>query len=372
MNRGLSIEVFSSVGGGAFFERMLREWESAGAEVKRCYSVREEEYRRSNGLAGRLVLRWRMYGAHPLRCWRLARRRASPAPIRVVTTNPFYAPAIVARGARDGATVNLLYDLFPEALVQAGTLRRDSAPARLCARATRFALRECDATVFLGERLRAYAEGVYGPARRAAVIPVGADGGPFRESPPGEEAGRPVILYSGVMGKMHDVDTLAAVLREAGDLGLEWRFHAMGTGYARFRAKCGKREGMNWGDPLPDESWRETMKRAQVALVTVASGAENVVMPSKTYSAMVAGQAILAVCPRKSDLADLVVRHGCGWVVEPGDVGGLGEILAGLAKDPAEVLAKRGAAFEAGHRYYDMEVIAHSWLGLFAELQEGR
>ena len=27
-------------------------------------------------------------------------------------------------------------------------------------------------------------------------------------------------------------------------------------------------------------------------------------MPSKTYSAMAAGQAVLAVCPRASDLAD--------------------------------------------------------------------
>jgi hypothetical protein len=72
------------------------------------------------------------------------------------------------------------------------------------------------------------------------------------------------------------------------------------------------------------------MRTADVALVAIARGAEDVMMPSKTYSAMVTGQAILAVCPLASDLAETALGNDCGWVVEPGDVEGLRHPLAGV------------------------------------------
>jgi len=110
------------------------------------------------------------------------------------------------------------------------------------------------------------------------------------------------------------------------------------------------------------------MKGAQVALVTIAPGAERVVMPSKTYSALVAGQAILAICCRASDLAELVFRHECGWVVEPDDAAGLRAALQEIACEPAGLWEKRQRAFAAGHRYYDMTPIAAEWTRLFGTL----
>ena len=45
------------------------------------------------------------------------------------------------------------------------------------------------------------------------------------------------------------------------------------------------------------------MQSSQIALVTMSEGSQEVA-PSKTYSAMMAGQAILAVAPEDSDLVD--------------------------------------------------------------------
>jgi glycosyltransferase involved in cell wall biosynthesis len=367
-----SIEVYNSVSGAAFFQRLVHEWEATGARVVLYQAVTDSEYRARRGALGRIALRWRMYAGYAWRCWRGARQGRIHSPLRVVTTNPFFAPALVARATRgQEATINLVYDLFPEALVQAGKIAPGSWLARRCAAVTRFALRECAATVFLGDRLRAYAEATYGPARRAVVIPVGADGLPFIDSPPQPPAAgiRPQILYSGLMGHMHDTDTLAAGWTEAETDGVAWTFHASGAGYARLRATVGARAGVTWGGALPETEWQQVMKQAQVALVTIAPGAERVVMPSKVYSALVAGQAILAICRRASDLADLVIRHECGWVVEPGDLAGLKHALGCIAQNPDELQAKRRNAFAAGHRHYDMGVVAKTWITLFAELK---
>jgi len=366
------VEVYNSVGGAAFFQRLLSEWEKQGAQVTLYQATSESAYRAHRAALGRLALRWRMYAGYAWVCWRGARKGRNLSPVRVVTTNPFFAPSLVARATRgQGATINLLYDLYPEALIQAGKIRPDSWLARRCAAVTRFALRTCAATVFLGDRLRAHAEAAHGPARRAMVIPVGADGLPFQDASPSPlAAGRhPRILYSGQMGRMHDTDTLAAAWTEAGANGVTWSFQASGAGYVRLRKAAGARPDVTWGAALPEEEWRRAMKQAQVALVTIAPGAERVVMPSKTYSALVAGQAILAVCRRASDLADLVDRHDCGWVVEPGDVAGLRQVLGRIARNPDELAMKRGNAFAAGHQHYDMGRVAGQWLRLFAELE---
>jgi len=64
-----------------------------------------------------------------------------------------------------------------------------------------------------------------------------------------------------------------------------------------------------------------------------AEQVEQVVMPSKTYSAMMAGQAVLAIAPGESDLVDLIKTAGCGWCVEPGDVDGLAVAVEAIRSD---------------------------------------
>ena len=366
----MKLEVYTAVGGAGFFQELLREWRAGGATVVCREALTEKAYRAPRGLVQRLALRWRMYPGFGWQCWVGARHSAFSPDLRVVTTNPFFAPALVARAGRGRVpTVNLLYDLFPEALVQSGVVSRESWVARRCAAVTRSALRECAATVFLGERLRAYAETTHGPARRGVVIPVGARGAPFRATPPGPV--RPEVplrmLYSGQLGRMHDTATLLAAWSEwrAVPTRLTWRFQASGPGVSVLRVAAGDRPDVEWGGGLPEAAWEREMLQAQVALVTLAPGAERIVMPSKTYSALVAGQAVLAVCPRQSDLADLVIRHDCGWVVEPGDATGLRQAFAAITGDPAELLAKRRRAYEAGHRCYDVGPVAAQWMQLF-------
>jgi hypothetical protein len=180
---------------------------------------------------------------------------------------------------------------------------------------------------------------------------------------------------------MHDISTLPEALRKAAtDLSsLRILFHANGPAYARLQtlvkaATAGKTAGMPevcFSKALPGPEWETVMQQAAIALVTMAPGGAETVMPSKTYSAMVAGQAILAICPRQSDLADLIQKHDCGWVVEPGDADGLARVLADITRDPHLVLQKQKRAHEAGHRFYDTTgTIALLWRDLIAGLEE--
>lgn len=371
MKQRKQVEVFNSVRGAAFFEAMLHEWQVAGWRVTQIHSLDQGEYRSSRGLLGRLGVRWRMYGLYAWRCWRAAQRSQGRARLRVVTTNPFFAPALVQRTAgKTGATINLLYDLYPDALILAGAAKEESWLARRCAAATRYALRECAATVFLGLRLKQYAEAHYGRAQRGVVIPVGADGAPFRDFPP-EPLGASAavtVLYAGQMGRMHDTETVRKLLEREMPRGVELLFHATGAGFTTLKRSVPSVARCSWKGSVSNSEWQSVMTASQVALVTMAPGAEQIVMPSKTYSALVAGQAILAICASESDLADLVRKHDCGWVVEPGDVAGVHAVLESIVASPLMLQRKRLNAFQTGHRDYCTSVVAMQWQHMFNEL----
>jgi colanic acid biosynthesis glycosyl transferase WcaI len=372
-----TVELYSSVGGALAQETLLSEWESAGWPVARRHELTEREYRVS-GRWSRMITIWRMYVVYPWCCgWRAQQRKKSP-PLRVVTTNPFFNPSLIRWSAnRRSATVMLLYDLFPDVLVLAGKIRAGGYAEKMLAAITRYALRECEATVFLGAHLRRFAEAKYGPARRAVIIPVGAPGALFAASPPRMPApgSTLTILYAGAMGHMHDVDTVHRAMQMGAIAGICWRFHSSGAGYRLFKKMLSKEEegeknAVALEGPLADAEWTEAMRSCPIALVTLRLGAENLVMPSKTYSALVAGQAILAICARQSDLAELIERHDCGWVVEPGDVMGLRAVLQAIASGPEELQHKRLNAFTAGHDFYSAKVVARQWRELFASITQ--
>lgn len=370
------IHLYNSVSGASFWPRLAEELALEGHEVQSHQALSSEEYRRPRHRLGRIWLRWKMSGGFAcsalMRIW-LARRAPGGQEVHVVTTNPFFLPPLVAWAAarRNEQSVFVLFDLYPDALVAAGWTKSGSRLARLLARVTRAGLQRCDATVFLGERLREHVESRYQPARLGRVIPVGADGAPFRDQPPRRVgAGEPVsILYAGMMGRMHEIETLCAALAEPMPAGVVLRFNAMGPAYRDLcqRVPIGRAE---FGGPLDDLRWSEALQRAHVGLVTLAPGAEKVAMPSKTYSSLVAGQAVLAICPQDSDLAELVRQHDCGWVVTPGDVGTLRNVLTEIGSDREALHEKRTRAYRAGHSLYDMQPVAGQWRQLLNDLAQ--
>lgn len=332
----------------------------------------DAEYRRlSRGSSWALLwLRFRMLVVYTLRLW-WQMRGSSGRVVFVVTTNTFFAPWVAATfGRRRGVkVVHLLYDLYPEALAVAAGSDPGTLTARLIAAVTRNTLQKADATVFIGRRLREYAERRYGAAKRATVIEVGSDVALFQTPPASPLEGPLRMLYSGQLGRMHDLETLAHLLEEPAIPELEIVLQASGAGYAALEARSRATAWpVSWGPPLATADWAASMQRCHLGLVTVKSGAENVVFPSKAFSALLAGQAVVAICPDASDLADLVRRHDCGFVVAPGDVAGLRSALVEAASDRGRLRAMQERAQEAGRRFYSLEALRPAWERIIDEV----
>ena len=111
------------------------------------------------------------------------------------------------------------------------------------------------------------------------------------------------------------------------------------------------------------------MENADIALVTMAPGSETVVMPSKAYSAMMAGQAILAIAPEASDLVDLIKAAECGWWMEPGNAEVLEQTLKLICTDTDKLLEKCENAYHYAHEHFGQDALAEKWQMLFEKLK---
>ena len=358
----------------AFWDRLVHELESLGYQVFVWTEITERAYRGRRGWLGGLWIRCRVWCVFPLRvlgrcmlrpsCWRA---------VLLIPTTPFYLPAAAATllsptGIR---VIHLLYDLYPDQLILAGKVRRGSLIALMLSWSTRLAIRFCTATVFLGGHLRKAAESQYGNARRGVIIEVGGDG-QLLAGEPVISSGGVQLLYSGNFGYAHDYETLLGVIARPLPRGIELVFHASGAGYEALKRELlhrGKNPQVKLAGPLETADWARVMAAAQVALVTMRPGSENILFPSKTYSAMLAGQAILAVCPRTSDLAATIEAAGAGWVIEPDDSAGLWVLLKRLAEDPELVQQARVRSQTYAREHFDMAVIAKKWERLLNDLE---
>ena len=55
-----------------------------------------------------------------------------------------------------------------------------------------------------------------------------------------------------------------------------------------------------------------SLASADIGIITLGKGAENISVPSKTYYTLAAGSAILALASAESELALLIDKYNCG------------------------------------------------------------
>lgn len=396
----MNVDLWSSVQLVDYADALRAALAETGTMITPRYLVPRSNYRTALSGLARAWQRILAYGVYPVLLAADFAFRRRPE-VSVVTTNTFFGPWLAARlTSRKRRVITLAYDLFPQVLVAAGRLPSGGIGARVIRAIMRDTFNRSAANVFLGNRLLAHATAECGPIPNATVIPVGAASEPFADHPPRPRPPhvQPLILYCGNLGWMHDVHTLINAclmpVDEPGFLPVTIRFHATGPRMHDVQRALGVSQvatsrtfpsalTVTAGAPLPYSEWTRAMLEADVGLITMIPGAEAAVMPSKAYSAMVAGQAILAVCPLDSDLADLVLSHDCGWVVVPdggpparsGDFSravvhhgpqGLREVFRQIATDRDALHRKRMNAFLTGHRLFSTPAVARQWHALLA------
>lgn len=310
----------------------------------------------------------------------------------LVVSNPPFAPLLAPLARRPYAL--LLYDLYPQVLAQLqprhplqrralGWVMRlwHGANRRVFVKAERiFTL----STVMV-EELRPYfpTESLW--RERVLVIPPWADTANICPQPAEAQIFRRkfgvrglLLSYSGNLGLTHPIEPLleACALLEALPAPPQVQMLLIGDGAKRASLQQQAhslrlpQSRLRFLDRLPYSELSASLSAADLAVVALDGPSAASSLPSKTFNALACGTPLLALAPTDSALAQLVLQHNCGVVIEPGPSAShqLVDLVMHLAANPAELQQLATNALAASHHYTpkNADRLVEAWLGLLA------
>ena len=276
--------------------------------------------------------------------------------------------------------VCLLYDLYPDIAIELDVIKKQHWIAKLWDRLNCLTWQRAAAIIVLSEsmkaRILAKQPGIDG---KIAVIPSWVDPEQIVPRPKqdnwfAQEHGlvKPfTVLYSGNMGRCHDMDTLFDAIVRLRDTPI--RFVFIGSGEKRkYFQQCVEDTGLNNCLFLPYQSRENlpfSLTACDVSIVSISAGMEGLVAPSKLYSALASGRPIVSICPENSYLNDVFAQANCGITVRNGDGQGLADYLLKLSENPRLTQELGESGREYCRKNYTSEKIAQDYLDLFQSLE---
>ncbi|ATC65694.1 hypothetical protein CMV30_18035 [Nibricoccus aquaticus] len=282
---------------------------------------------------------------------RAVTRHAHPGDTLVAMTDPPLLGVALAGIAKrkNLRLIHWIQDIFPEVAIAVGhkftALTRPSRDR---------AWRSASACVALGTDMAALLRERGVPDSQIHLCPNWAPEG-LQPLPPDYPAtatlrthwaldGKLVIAYSGNLGRVHDFTSiipLAESLRADTDIA----FVFIGDGAQRASLEAAARErnlaNIHFHPAQPRDQLAETLALGDIHLVTLRTGCERLVFPSKLYGIAAIGRPVLFIGPRDCEVARVIEsnRFGHAFTSAPDDIPRLAAILRSLKSDPAQRLA---------------------------------
>ncbi|MFN2489703.1 MAG: glycosyltransferase family 4 protein [Actinomycetota bacterium] len=136
------------------------------------------------------------------------------------------------------------------------------------------------------------------------------------------QVGKLTVMYAGNIGASHELHPLLDAARQLHD-NKSISFLIVGDGLGK-QALLDRIHGQGLANVsiLPYQPWErlpEILASAEIAFVGQRRGTESLSIPSKTYTSLAAGCALIAFTSMESDLAELIVTYHLGEVASSSD-----------------------------------------------------
>lgn len=275
----------------------------------------------------------------------------------VVLSNPPILPfaAWLIKRLRGTPYVYVVHDVYPDMPVALGYLDGHGMVARFWGEAMQAIYRDADRIVVLGDAMKEHIVDVMTDdsgfdADTVAVIHNWQDPGFIQSAPKEgnefaaehETRDRFTLLYSGNVGRFHDIETAIDAIDLLGDRGrddIQMLVIGDGAEKERLQELVAEREidNVRFLPFQPRERLPETLTCGDAALVGVDSAVSGLCVSSKLYSSLAAGVPVLAVTAADDEVARVVEGADCGTHLAPGNAEAVADVLATWADSPALV-----------------------------------
>jgi glycosyltransferase involved in cell wall biosynthesis len=268
--------------------------------------------------------------------------------------------------------VCLIYDLYPDVVIELGVISRRSWIAKAWNLVNRYTWKNAHQIIALSESMKARIIALHPEIQSNIkvihnwsdpnwIVPMEKSENWFAQEH--NLVNKFTVLYSGNMGRCHDVETILEAALRLKDKPIQFVFIGGGAGFQACQKQVEEWQLNNckFLPYLDREDLPYSLTAADLSLVSMKAGMDGVIAPSKLYSVMASGSAVAAICPTESYLSQLVRDAGCGQSFENGDSAGLVNYIQHLASNPqlAQQLGKSGREYLCNH--FTLDIIAEQY-----------
>lgn len=267
----------------------------------------------------------------------------------LVTTEPPYLPVLgyLMYWLFNQPYVCLIYDLYPDVAVTLGVVKKNHLIVRIWHWLNRRTWRHAKAIVVLSPTMKQRIVSLCPEASgKITVIHNWADPNLISPLPKVDNWFARThgldqvftVLYSGNMGRCHDLNTIMAVATALRHEPVKFVF--IGDGAKRdFCMTLVEELGLTnclFLPYQPKQNLTFSLTACDLSLVSIDKDIEGLVAPSKFYGCLAAGRPIAAVCEPHSYLRPMLAEGRCGQAFDNGDSQGLTEFIRTLVAEPTQ------------------------------------
>jgi colanic acid biosynthesis glycosyl transferase WcaI len=284
---------------------------------------------------------------------------------------------LIAQGRRAPLLFNI-QDVFPDAAIETGAIK-NSTVITIARWLEKISYRAARVVTVLSDDLRENitAKLPVAHSEKVVVIPNFVDTEAIqplgRMTQYRHDLGiddRPVVMYAGNVGFSQSLNLLIEAAREFPEVA----FVVNGSGAARASLEIEAKELKNviFGDYQPSERLAEVLATADIHVVLLKKGLGKVSVPSKTYSIMASGRAVVAAIDPGTEVVRLIEGAQCGVAVAPDDPTALIEALRTMLDDPSQIRQMGERAREFVEHVASPAAVAQRYVEVLHHLRDGR
>lgn len=256
----------------------------------------------------------------------------------------------------------LIYDIYPNGLVDSGLIKESNPIYRLWMRRNRSFF---DRATYVYTITQGMAETLskYCPKEKIEVVELWSNpnlpilhldkrDNPFVQQHHLED--KFIVMYSGNMGKGHDLDKLvdvANLLKNNSAI----KFVLIGDGYLK-PIICSKIGNYQLNNvivlPYQDRAMLPySLSCPDIAVVSTNKKSGKVCIPSKTFDSMKLGRPIMSIAEHDSDIARLINKYNIGKNFSCEEIQEMAAFILDLAEHREKLLKYNAASFEAAKKH---------------------
>jgi glycosyltransferase involved in cell wall biosynthesis len=291
----------------------------------------------------------------------------------ITTTPPFlYILGYLANLFFALPYVCLIYDLYPDAAVELKVVSENNLLVKLWDVFNRIVWQRAQSIIVLSSTMKERIVAKH-PHLANKIVVIHSWANPHEIQPISKQenwfasqhqlTNKFTVLYSGTLGRCHDVDTILNAAKLLQDEQIQFVFIGGGAKWSACVEKV-KELGLNNFLFLPYQDKQVipySLTACDLSLVSIAPGLEGIVAPSKLYGILAAGRPVAAICEPHSYLRDLLADAGCGEAFDNNDALALAEFIRSLASNPMQGDRMGKAARTYLESHFTPEIIAEQY-----------